>query len=66
MKSTIKERMKKLKMTVPELSEKTGIDVFSLYKIRNDLRIPKLKPALKIAKALETTVDKLWQLEADD
>lgn len=51
-------------MDYRELSEKTGISVVMINKYRGG-KIPPVDDALKIAKALDTTVESLWYFLPD-
>lgn len=57
---TIKQKREELKMTQVELSKKTEIQVRTLQRIEKD-NYCNLRNAIKIAKALNTPVEKLFE-----
>ena len=55
-------RREELEMSREELAVKTGMAVTyrGVYRLENDGQIPRADLAVKIAKALKTTTEKLW------
>ncbi len=68
MAQTLKSRRKNLGLTQVQFSEKTGIPLRSYKRYEadeksNDHRIPDAVTAIRIAKALGTTVENLWNTQ---
>lgn len=61
----IKERRKELKMTQTELSEKSGVSRATISGLENgSVRATSSNTLLKLARALDTTVDQIFFQEA--
>lgn len=60
---TIKKYRKARKLTMEQLSEKSGINLSTLKKYETDNRNPKLEQLSKIAKALEVSVFEFLDIE---
>lgn len=60
---TIKKYRKARKLTMEQLSEKSGINLSTLKKYETDNRNPKLEQLSKIAEALEVSVFEFLDLE---
>ena len=59
--NNLKMHRKKRKLTLDELAAKEGVcSKGNLCLIEGDKREPKVMQALSIAKALKTTVEKIW------
>jgi putative transcriptional regulator len=66
MKNRIKERRDYLYKSQQGVAEKCGLHYTTLSRIERERREPSLKTALKIAKAMRTKVEQLWELEPED
>lgn len=62
---TIKKYRKARKLTMEQLSEKSGINLSTLKKYETDNRNPKLEQLSKIAKALEVSVFEFLDIEVN-
>ena len=60
---TIKKYRKDRKLTMEQLSEKSGINLSTLKKYETDNRNPKLEQLSKIAEALEVSVFEFLDIE---
>ena len=60
---TIKKYRKARKLTMEQLSEKSGINLSTLKKYETDNRNPKLEQLSKIAEALEVSVFEFLDIE---
>ena len=56
---TLRELRERLKLTLAELSGKTGVGISSLSEFENDKREPTLSQLKKLATAMETDVAQL-------
>jgi DNA-binding XRE family transcriptional regulator len=64
MKNRIAEFRKAKNMTQPKLAEKAKISTYTaLQKYEKGVNIPLVDTAIRIAQALDTTVEELFQLE---
>lgn len=61
--SKLKERREELRLTQKEIAEKIGIAESAYQKYEYSKREPCVSTALKIASALNTTVEELYSLE---
>ena len=61
MKNTIRERRKARGLSQEELARQCGVSRQTINAIENDKYDPTLSLAFRLAKALETTVDALFQ-----
>lgn len=61
--SKLKERREELRLTQRQVAEKIGIKYQVYQKYESNFRIPTVYVAVKIASALNTTVEKLYPLE---
>lgn len=66
MKNTIKVERAKKNWTQEDLAEQIGVSRQSINSIEKGKFIPSTVLALKIAKAFETTVESIFQLEETD
>ena len=62
---TIKKYRKARKLTMEQLSEKSGINLSTLKKYETDNRNPKLEQLSKIAEALEVSVFEFLDIEVN-
>ena len=62
-KFTIKSIRKEQKLTLKQLSYKTGISTTHLNDIESNSKIPSLIFAIKIAKALKVNINDLYYIE---
>ena len=62
----IAERRKALGMTQPKLAEKVSCPYTQIQMYEHGRRIPSVEMALRLARALETTVEELFVLEEED
>lgn len=60
MKNNLKEAREKLGLTQSQVAEKAGIPYRSYQNYELEINIPTVDIAIKIAKALKTTVEKLF------
>lgn len=58
--SKLKERREELRLTQKEIAEKIGIAESAYHRYEHTKREPCVSTALKIAKALNTTVEELY------
>ena len=63
MKNTIRERRKARGLSQEELARQCGVSRQTINAIENDKYDPTLSLAVRLAKALETTVDALFSYE---
>lgn len=64
MSNKISEYRKKLNLTQPQLAEKAGITSYTIIqRYENGQRIPTVYNAVRIAKALNATVEEVFPLE---
>jgi DNA-binding XRE family transcriptional regulator len=66
MKNNLKERRDYLYKSQKGIAEKCGLHYTTLSRIEREQREPSLKTALKIATAMRTKVEQLWELEPED
>lgn len=59
----LKEIRKEQKLTLKQLSYKTGISTSHLYDIENNFKMPSLLNSIKIAKALKIKLNELYFIE---
>lgn len=64
MKNIIKHRRKELGFSQDELAKKCGVSRQTINAIENNKYDPTLSLAFKLSKELQTTVDKLFELES--
>ena len=60
MKNSVKQVRLRRKMTLEDLSAASGIPISTLSDIERGAE-PRVSTAIRIAKALKTTVEQLWQ-----
>lgn len=60
MTNNLKEKRKALNLTQKQVAEKVGIQWQVYQRHENSTRLPNVLLAIKIAKALETPVEALW------
>lgn len=65
MKNRIAELRKARKMTQPQLAEKVGILYQALQVYEYGKQIPSVDTAIKIARALDTTVEELFLIDEE-
>ena len=64
MENKIAEFRKKLNLTQPQLAERAGLTSYTLIqRYEKGARVPSVHIAIRIAKALETTVEDLFPIE---
>ena len=64
--SKVRERRDYLYKSQQGVAEKCGLHYTTLSRIEREQRVPSLKTALKLAKAMRTKVEQLWELEPED
>lgn len=60
MKNTLKKHREKLKMTQQEVAKRAGVSLRAYQNYEQQLRIPDVYQAKKIAKILKTDINKLF------
>lgn len=65
MKNLIKEKRKEIKLSQNELAEKAGVTRQTINAIENNKYDPSLKLAFDLASILQTSVDELFENDAD-
>lgn len=65
MKNLIKEKRKEIKLSQNELAEKAGVTRQTINAIENNKYDPSLKLAFDLASILQTSVDELFESDAD-
>ena len=63
MENKIFDLRKALKMTQPQLAEKVGVAYTQIQDYEHNRRIPSLDTAIRLARALNTTVECLFVLD---
>lgn len=66
MKNKVKQRRDDLGLTVRDLSSNSGVSLGTISEVENEKVDPKVSNALKIAKALKSTVEELFNVQTND
>ena len=66
LKHHITDKRKALGLTQQQLADKLGWKLRKLTTYERSERLPQIPDALELAKALNTTVEELWEIEEGD
>ncbi len=66
MKNILKVERAKLKFTQQDLAEKVGVSRQTINSIETERYVPSTVLAIKISEVFKTTVNEIFNLEADD
>ncbi len=59
----LKEKRKERKLTLAQLSERTGISTTHINDIENNIKEPSISMLIRIAKALDLNVEDLYKVK---
>ena len=66
MKTTLRVERAKLNLTQQELAERVGVSRQTINSIESERYVPSTVLAIKLSNVFKTTVNAIFQLEADD
>lgn len=59
----LKEKRKEKKLTLAQLSDRTGISTTHLNDIENNIKEPSISMMIRIAKALDINIEELYKIK---